>query len=307
MCGHDHDHAHDGGHHHHHTEFDPAAGTRFLIAIVLNLGFVAAEFFLGFRYDSAGLLADAGHNLGDVGSLVIALIAFVLMKKSADSRFTYGYKKATVLAAFVNAMILAAAIVLIVRECVEKFRNGPAASGTAIIATAAAGILINGFTVILLAAGRDRDLNLKGAYLHMLADTLVSFGVVLSGVLIMLTGATWLDPVTGLVIAGVILFSSRGLFRESVRLALDGVPERIDPAKIAAVLAAADNVAGIHHLHIWAVSTVENALTAHVKLRDLAKLDETREKLKASLREAGIQHATLEFESSGFECREHCD
>lgn len=304
--GHEHGHHHDH-HHHHHAEFDPSAGTRFLIAIALNLIFVGAEFFLGFRYGSAGLLADAGHNLGDVGGLCIALIAFFMMKKTADDRFTYGYKKATVLAAFANAVILAAAIVLIVWECVEKFRSGTVASGMAIMATAAAGIAVNGFTVVLLSRGREHDLNIKGAYLHMLADTLVSFGVVLSGALIWWTDAAWIDPAVGLVIAAVILYSSWGLFRESVRLALDGVPEHIDAAKIAAELAAADNVAGIHHLHIWAVSTVENALTAHVKLRDLEKLDETRELLKTLLRDAGIRHATLEFESAEFDCHELCD
>ena len=299
------EHGHSGHHHHHrHEAFDPATGRRFIIAITVNLLFVGVEFLLGFRYGSVGLLADAGHNLGDVGGLLISLTAFFMMRKSASSRFTYGFKKATVLAAFINSLILAAAIAVIVWESVEKLRGGTVASGAAIMATAAAGILVNGFTVVLLAKGKEHDLNIKGAYLHMLADTLVSFGVVLSGGLILWTRQGWIDPVTGLVIAAVILYSSWGLFRESVHLALDGVPENIDVGGIAAELEAADNVAEIHHLHVWAVSTVENALTAHVKLRDLAKLDETREQLKALLRAEGIQHATLEFEGPSFECRE---
>lgn len=294
-------------HHRHEHSFTADAGGRLLAAILLNLGFAVTEFLLGFRYNSAGLLADAGHNLGDLGGLVISFIALVMLKKSPDRHFTYGYKKATVLAAAANSLLLAGAILLIVWECVEKFRSGAAASGTVIMATAGAGILVNGFTVFLLAKGRKRDLNMKSAFMHMLADTLVSLGVVVAGALIRYTHLPWIDPAVGLLIAAVILFSSLKLFRESVRLALDGVPDGIDPERIAAELEAVANVGGVHHLHIWAVSTVENALTAHVRLRDLSKLDETREELKAVLQRDGIRHATLEFESCTFKCGENCD
>lgn len=298
-----HDHHHDHHEHHHHG-FSPETGTRFLIAIALNLLFVIAEFALGFRYDSAGLLADAGHNLGDVGGLIISLAAFFMLKKKADQTFTYGFKKATVLAAFINSLLLTAAVVLIVWECVEKFRSGAAVNGLAVMGTAAAGIAVNGFTVLLLSKGQKRDINIKGAYLHMLADTLVSIGVVVSGALILWTGAPWIDPVIGLVIAGIICWSGTGLFRESLHLILDGVPESVDLPHLSAKLHEIENVAGIHHLHVWAISTTENALTAHIKLKDLARMEDTRSLLKDFLHHQGISHATLEFESASFPCPE---
>lgn len=298
-----HHHYHDHHDHHHHG-FSPETGTRFLIAIALNLLFVIAEFALGFQYDSAGLLADAGHNLGDVGGLIISLTAFFMLKKKADQTFTYGFKKATVLAAFINSLLLVAAVGLIVWECVEKFRSGAAVNGLAVMGTAAAGIAVNGFTVLLLSKGQKRDINIKGAYLHMLADTLVSIGVVVSGALILWTGAAWIDPVIGLVIAGIICWSGTGLFRESLHLILDGVPESVDLPHLSAKLHEIENVAGIHHLHVWAISTTENALTAHVKLKDLARMEDTRSHLKEFLHHQGISHATLEFESASYPCPE---
>lgn len=298
-----HDHHHDH-HDHHHYGFAPETGKRFLIAIALNLLFVIAEFALGFRYDSAGLLADAGHNLGDVGGLVISLAAFFMLKKKADQTFTYGFKKATVLAAFANSLLLTAAVGLIVWECVEKFRSGAAVNGLAVMGTAAAGIAVNGFTVLLLSKGQKRDINIKGAYLHMLADTLVSIGVVVSGALILWTGAAWIDPVIGLVIAGIICWSGAGLFRESLHLILDGVPESVDLPHLSAKLHEIENVAGIHHLHVWAISTTENALTAHIKLKDFARMEDTRSHLKEFLHHQGISHATLEFESASYPCPE---
>lgn len=299
MHHHHHDH-----HDHHHHGFSPETGTRFLIAIALNLLFVIAEFALGFRYDSAGLLADAGHNLGDVGGLIISLAAFFMLKKKADQTFTYGFKKATVLAAFINSLLLVAAVGLIVWECMEKFRSGAAVNGLAVMGTAAAGIAVNGFTVLLLSKGQKCDINIKGAYLHMLADTLVSIGVVVSGALILWTGAPWIDPVIGLVIAGIICWSGAGLFRESLHLILDGVPESVDLPHLSAKLHEIENVAGIHHLHVWAISTTENALTAHVKLKNLARMEDTRSHLKDFLHQHGISHATLEFESASFPCPE---
>lgn len=298
-----HDHHHD--HHDHQLRgFSPETGTRFLIAIALNLLFVIAEFALGFRYDSAGLLADAGHNLGDVGGLVISLAAFFMLKKKADQTFTYGFKKATVLAAFINSLLLVAAVVLIVWECVEKFRSGAAVNGLAVMGTAAAGIAVNGFTVLLLSRGQERDINIKGAYLHMLADTLVSIGVVVSGALILWIGAPWIDPVIGLVIAAIICWSGAGLFRESLHLILDGVPGSVNLNHLSAELNKIENVAGIHHLHVWAISTRENALTVHIKLNDLARMEQTRSLLKDFLHHHGISHATLEFESASFPCPE---
>jgi len=300
---HHHDHHHD---HHHHHGFDPAMGKRFVLAIIINLIYVVSEFYLGFRYDSVGLLADAGHNLSDVGGLLISLSAFFLLKKPAGSTFTYGFKKATVLAALVNSLMLLGAVAVIIYECIDKFLHGSHASGSAIMLTAGIGILVNGFTVFLLSRGKEHDLNVKSAYLHMLADTLVSCGVVLSGGLIMLSGFTWLDPVIGLVIAGIILYSSWGVFAESVILTLDGVPHNIDLPQLQQELAAIENVADIHHLHIWAVSTIETALTAHVKLYDITLLENTKSELKTFLQQHNIPHSALEFESPDHCCSSHC-
>ena len=227
-----------------------------------------------------------------------------MLKKKADQTFTYGFKKATVLAAFVNSLLLVAAVVLIVWECVEKFRSGATVNGLAVIGTAAVGIVVNSFTVFLLSKGQEHDINIKGAYLHMLADTLVSIGVVVSGALILWTGAAWIDPVIGLLIAGIICWSGAGLFRESLHLILDGVPESVDLPHLSESLNKIENVAGIHHLHVWAISTTENALTAHVKLKDLARMEDTRSLLKDFLHHQGISHATLEFESASFPCTE---
>ncbi len=304
---HEHGHAHSHGHGHmHHHEFDPAVGKRFIIAIVINLVYVAAEFFLGYQWDSVGLMADASHNLGDVGSLVISLTAFLLLKRRADKTFTYGFRKATVLAAFVNSTILLAAVGLIIYESIGKFIHGSAASGGAMMVTAGIGILVNGLTTVLLSVGKDEDLNVKGAYLHMLSDTLVSVGVVVSGGLIMLTGRTWLDPVVGLAIALIILVASWSLFKESLVLSLDGVPHGIDLHHLEEEMLEIENVRDVHHVHVWAMSTSENSLTAHIKVHDLSHFEKTREALKKLLCQHEIDHCTLEFESEGYDCREQC-
>ena len=304
---HEHGHVHSHGHGHmHHHEFDPAVGKRFIIAIVINLVYVAAEFFLGYRWDSVGLMADASHNLGDVGSLVISLTAFLLLKRRADKTFTYGFRKATVLAAFVNSTILLAAVGLIIYESIGKFIHGSAASGGAMMVTAGIGILVNGMTTVLLSVGKDEDLNVKGAYLHMLSDTLVSVGVVVSGGLIMLTGRTWLDPVVGLAIAFIILVASWSLFKESLVLSLDGVPHGIDLHHLEEEMLEVENVKDVHHVHVWAMSTSENSLTAHIKVHDLSRFEKTREALKKLLGQHEIDHCTLEFESEGYDCREQC-
>lgn len=297
-------HHHDHNHHHH--SYNPATGNRFLWAIGINLLYVAAEFYLGFRYDSVGLLADAGHNLTDVGGLLISLIAFFMLKKHSDKTFTYGYKKATVLAAFINSLMLMAAVIIIIYECVEKFLLGSHTSGIAIMITAGIGILVNGFTVFLLSKGKEHDLNVKSAYLHMLSDTLVSCGVVLSGGLIMWSQWSWIDPVIGLLIAGIILKTSWSVFRESVILTLDGVPHGIDTRHLLQALSQLENVTDIHHIHIRAISTVENELTAHIKLQDVSLLEKTKNEVKEFLRQHNIHHSTLEFESKDHCCKSHC-
>lgn len=297
-------HHHDLNHHHH--SYNPATGNSFLWAIGINLLYVAAEFYLGFRYDSVSLLADAGHNLSDVGGLLISLIAFFMLKKHSDKTFTYGYKKATVLAAFINSLMLMSAVIIIIYECIEKFLNGSHVSGIAIIITAGIGILVNGFTVFLLSKGKEHDLNVKSAYFHMLSDTLVSCGVVVSGTIIMWSHWSWIDPIIGLLIAMIILLSSWGVFKESVILTLDGVPHDIDLEHLQQEFVQFENVTDIHHIHIRAISTIENEFTAHIKLQDISLLEKTKNELKQFLQQHNIHHSTLEFESKDYCCKSHC-
>ncbi len=299
-------HHHHEGHNHHHHGYNAEISKRFVIAIAINLIYVIAEFYLGYRYDSVGLLADAGHNLSDIFGMGISLVAFLMLKKSSSETFTYGFRKATVLASFLNSIFLIVAIGLIIYECIEKFAVGSVASGGAIMVTASIGIVINGMTVVLLSAGKERDINIKSAYLHMLADTLVSVGVVASGGLIMLTNMYWIDPVVGLTIAGIIIYSSWELFRDSFVLVLDGVPNGIDVKHLHNELLDIPNVDGVHHIHIWPLSTTENALTGHVVLRDVALIDDTKDKIKDFLKQHNIQHSTLEFESIHYCCAESC-
>ncbi len=297
-----HAHEHHHGHHRHGVTAEAVKGRAFLLGITLNSVFVAGEFTAGFLFNSMGLLADAGHNLGDVSGLLISLCAFLLAQKHYSRNYTYGFRKGTIWASLINAAILLTAVGAIITECVRKFLSPEPVGGLPIIITAGIGIVINGLTVFLFAREKEHDLNVKGAYLHMLADTLVSAGVVLSGVLILWTGWSMLDPVIGLVIAAVILVSTWGLLKESIRLVMDGVPSGIDAEKIRAHLLTQENVKAVHHLHIWGVSTTENAMTAHIVLHDLSRIELARTALRHELAEHGIGHATLEFESESTCC-----
>lgn len=293
---------HEHHHHHHELSADAVKGRAFLFGIVLNTLFVIGEFAAGFLFQSMGLLADAGHNLGDVSGLLISLAAFLLARKRHCQNYTYGFRKSTIWASLLNAAILLVAVGVIMTECIRKFLSPAEVGGWPIIITAGIGVVINGLTAFLFIREKEHDLNVKGAYLHMLADTLVSVGVVLSGVLILWTGWNIVDPLIGLVIAVMILFSTWGLLKESVRLAMDGVPEGIQVDVIREHLQEDPNVKAIHHLHIWPISTTENALTAHVVLNDLQQLDATGVRLHEELAEHGISHATLEFESPAAHC-----
>ena len=295
----DHEHHH---HHHHELSADAVKERAFLFGIALNTLFVIGEFSAGFAFNSMGLLADAGHNLGDVSGLLISLAAFLLARKRYCRNYTYGYRKGTIWASLLNAAILLFAVGAIVTECIRKFLAPEEVGGWPIIITAGIGVVINGLTVLFFLREKEHDLNVKGAYLHMLADTMVSVGVVLSGILILWTGWEIVDPLIGLVIAVVILFSTWGLLKESVRLAMDGVPEGIQVDTIREHLLEIPNVKAVHHLHIWPISTTENALTAHVVLSDLQQLEETRKHLHEELAEHGIGHATIEFESPLTQC-----
>lgn len=308
---HDHAHEHEHGHHHHHHhhhhggQFDPSLKTVYIIAICLNLGFVAIETAVGIINGSLGLLSDAGHNFSDVISLLLALVAFALMTSHARKGFTYGFRKSTVLISLVNAVILLVAVIAIVIESIAKLRHPVPVDGVAISMTAGVGILVNGLTTVMLMRRRGHDLNARGAYLHMLADTLVSVGVVISGLIIKWTGWVMIDPVIGLVIAGVILVSTFDLLKQSIRLSIDAVPEGIDQEEIKQEMLEAEGVLEVHHIHIWPISTTQTALTAHIVVDDITYSEKIVHAVKHHLREHGIAHSTIEVETRQHPCEDH--
>lgn len=305
---HEHSHEHEHGHHHHHHAPDVTSlGGVFILSIVLNLAFVFVEAGVGIGTGSLGLLSDAGHNLSDVFSLLLALVAFRLSASRATKRFTYGYRKSSVLISLLNAIILLVAVGVILVESVQKLLDASTieVNASAISWTAGIGILVNGLTAWLLMRKQEHDVNTRGAFLHMLADTLVSVGVVVSGVVIGLTGWNWIDPVIGIVIALIILVSTWNLLAESLRLSIDAVPESIDPDEIVEEMKEVPGVQDVHHLHIWPISTTQVALTAHVVLEDLGALPQTMPALKQKLKDHGIGHSTLEAETPDAACAEH--
>lgn len=302
--GHDHHHAHSHG-------FLPSdhLNRAFQLGIFLNLLFVAVEFAAGLWFRSMALISDAGHNLSDVVSLVLALLAFRLVRVKPNARYTYGYKKSTVLVSLFNACILLVAVGVILVSSIQKLQHPEPIPGGAVAWVAGIGILVNAFTAWLFMKDKDRDLNVKGAYLHMAADALVSVGVLLSGVVIRFTGWYVIDPVLGIVIAGVILVSTAKLLLASLRLSLDGVPEGIDPASVCQAIRAVDpGIVDVHHVHIWALSTTENALTAHIVVENWQTTASVKQKIKQSLETFHIRHVTLEMETADESCRSgRCD
>ena len=293
--------------HHHHPHHAGAADVGSLrgiywISIALNLAFVLVESGVGLWNRSLGLLSDAGHNLSDVFSLILALIAFRLAASKSTPKFTYGYKKGSILISLLNAVILLVAVGAILVEIIHKLRNPSALDGGAIAWTAGVGIVINGLTAFLLMRHQKNDINTRGAFLHMAADTLVSVGVVISGIVIALTGWTVIDPIIGIVIAVVILISTWELLSDSIRMSMDAVPEGIHPEEVRQLMEAAPGVYSVHHLHIWPISTTETALTAHLVIDASAEPEDVVHAVKQSLRKAGISHATLETEQEGHPC-----
>ncbi|BCI64243.1 cation diffusion facilitator family transporter [Coprobacter secundus] len=296
--------AHNHKHHvHQHTHNIESINSALVIGIILNTLFVVIEAIAGFYYDSLALLSDAGHNLSDVISLILALLAFRLVQMKPTSKYTYGYKKSSILVSLLNAIILLVAVGMILSESIVKIRHPEPIDGNAIAWVAGVGIIINAFTAFLLFRQKGSDLNIKGAYLHMAADTLVSVGVLISGVVIEYTHWYFVDPIIGIVVAIVILYSTWGLLHDSLRLSLDGVPVDINLDEIKGVLLRNEGVEDVHHLHIWGISTTQNALTAHIVVRSTENMEELKHKLKEELYEHNIQHATLELELDS----EHCD
>ena len=275
------------------------------MAVALNLLFVVVEAVAGVVGNSIGLLSDAGHNLSDVFSLLLAMIALKLASSHATKRFTYGHRKASVLISLLNAIILLVAVGAIVVESIDKFFHPTEVNGTLIIWTAAVGIVINGLTAWALSRQQQHDINTRGAVLHMLADTLVSVGVVVSGIVIHYTGWTVIDPIIGLVIAVVILVSTWELLSESLRMSTDAVPEGFDVEEIKQKIEGQEGVLNVHHVHIWAISTTETALTAHIVIPEATMLEEVTDRVKEMLDSIGIHHSTLELETRSSHCHDH--
>ncbi len=266
--GHGHNHSHGHGHAHTHSHghsHAPASyGRAFAIGVVLNTLFVVVEAAYGLLSGSMALLADAGHTLSDVLSLLIAWGASVMAARTASARFTYGFKSSSILAAMANAALLLVAIGAILIETLRRFVEPAPVQGMTMIVVAGIGVLINTGTALLFMGGRKHDINIRGAFLHMAADALVSVGVVIAGVLILLTGKSWIDPVTGILIVAVIAWGTWGLLKDSVKMGLLAVPDGIDDAEVRTFLTGLPGVAAVHDFHIWPMSTTETALTAHM-------------------------------------------
>ena len=305
--GHEHGHGHGHGHGHHHSHAPASFGRAFAIGIVLNLAFVIIEGIFGVLSGSMALVADAGHNLSDVLGLVMAWGATILSGRSPNERFTYGFKSSSILAALFNAALLLFAIGAVALEAVQRLLMPEPVNSQTVIIVAAIGIVINTATALLFLSGRKDDLNIRGAFMHMAADALVSAGVLVSGIIIGLTGLYWLDPAVSLVIVIVIALGTWGLLKDSVKMSLLGVPPSIDHGKVAIYLRGQPGVAEVHDLHIWPLGTTETALTAHLLMPQghpgnafLAGLTEDLE------HQFHIDHVTIQIEFGDDKACEPC-
>ena len=291
-----HKHNHSAGHHHHHVAPNNQ-GRIFALAIILNTVFVVIEFSYGFIANSTALVADASHNISDVLSLLLAWSAILLTRKQPSQRYTYGLRSTTILAALANAMLLLVVSGGIAWEAIHRFSQPPAVDSLTVSVVAAVGIVINGLSAWLFMKGSKKDLNIRGAYLHMAADTAVSLAVVIAGVAIFYTGWYWLDPVISLVIVIVILVGTWGLLLDSLKLALNAVPEGIDVPAIHEYLNQLSGVTDIHDLHIWGLSTTETALTVHLVMPGGHPGDAFMDDIVQTLNEHySVHHSTLQIE-----------
>ncbi|MDE2606512.1 MAG: cation transporter [Burkholderiales bacterium] len=293
----DHDHDHDHGHHHGHVHAPASFGKAFAVGCILNTGFVLAEWLFGAAAHSLALMADAVHNLGDVLALLLAWGAAGLARRPPSGRFTYGLRGSSILAALLNAAALLVVTGGLAWEAALRLSAPEPVRGGMVIAVALAGVLVNGITAWMFMAGGKKDLNLRGVYLHMAADAAVSLAVAIAGAAVLATGWNWLDPALTLVVSALILWSAWGLLRQSLGLALQAVPAGIDAARVQGLLAGLPGVAEVHDLHIWAMSTSENALTAHLVMPGGhpgdAFLRMASERLEQGF---DIHHATLQIE-----------
>jgi cobalt-zinc-cadmium efflux system protein len=294
-----HNHAHDHSHSHHHVVRAEQVNTAFIVGISLNFVFVLIEAFTGLQVHSLSLLSDAGHNLADVASLALSLFAFRMLKVKATEKYTYGYRKTTILAALLNAVVLVISIALICYEALLRLFNPEPMPGKTIAIVSFIGILINSGTALLFFREKDKDLNVKSAYLHLVADALVSLALVIGGIIIYFTHWYQVDSLLSIGVAIFILVNTWKLLTYSLRLSLDGVPEGIDLDSIKTLAESIRGIQGIKHIHVWAISTSQNALTAQVELQGSVTADEEKlikKELRHGLLHLNIQHSTLETE-----------
>lgn len=307
LAGHDHSHGHSHGHHHHdHAPKLDHLNAAFIIGIILNSIFVIIEVIAGLSIHSLSLLTDAGHNLSDVASLALALLAFKLTKVDSNINYTYGYKRSTIIVSFFNALVLFVAVGFIIYEAVVRLMHPQAVEGGTMAWVALIGIGINAFTAWLFVKDKDTDLNVKGAYMHMAMDAIVSLGVVISGLIIYFTHWYLIDSIVSLAIGFVIIRGTWSLLKDSLRLEMDGVPKAIDLDKIKTELLKGKGVEDVHHMHVWALSTTENALTAHVVIDPAFAMtfNSIKNDLRHRLQHMDINHCTFEPEFSEGECKE---
>jgi cobalt-zinc-cadmium efflux system protein len=291
----DHDHDHTAEHSHAHAPAD--FGAAFAVGTVLNVAFVGVEVVYGLLSNSMALVADAGHNLGDVLGLIMAWVAAVLARRAPSETHTYGLRRGTIWAALANAMLLLVAVGAIVVEAIRRLLNPEDVAGMTVVIVATIGIVVNGVTAWLFAAGRKGDINLRAAFLHMAYDALVSLGVVIAGAIILTTGWTQLDPILSLVVAGVILLGTWGLLRDSVAMAMDAVPPNVDLDEVRKFISQQAGVATIHDLHIWPISTTETALTCHCVMPAGHPGDQVIAQICHDLQDRfGIAHSTIQIE-----------
>jgi len=306
---HDHDHSHGlFGHHHHDAPKIENLNAAFIIGIILNSAFVIIEVVAGLYIHSLSLLTDAGHNLSDVAALALALLAFKLTKVSANNKYTYGYKRSTIIVTFFNAVILFASVGVIVYEAIIRFIHPATIQGGTMAWVALIGIGVNAFTAYLFVKGKDGDLNIKSTYMHMAMDAVVSLGVVISGVIIYFTHWYIIDSIVSILIAITILRGTWSLLNDSLRLEMDGVPKEMNLEKIKIELMKGKGVVDVHHMHVWALSTTENALTAHLVVDPeyINTFDKIKHDLRHRMEHLDISHSTFEPEFSTEDCK-HVD
>ena len=291
--------------HSHHLEKEVQVNKAFVAGIVLNLAYVVVQIIAGLNINSMSLLSDAGHNFLDVSGLVLSMLALRLTKSKATKNYTYGYKKSSILISLFNTILLLISIGAIGYESVIRFQHPEQLSGKIVAAIAIFGILINGTSAFLFFREKDKDINIRSAFLHLFSDTLISMGLVVGGILIYYTHFYWIDSLLSILICLIIVWSTWNLLRNSLHLSMDGVPTDVDMEKIIAAVQDVEGVESVHHLHVWAISTQENALTGHLVVSSTCsskEINSTRQAVKRRLLTLKINHSTLEIESGEQPC-----